>query len=160
MKIEFMYSEVMTFIGINSLFNKTIEDRVNFLIECGVIDSESPSESVQQKYNKVIYDETVFSILIKNSFWEEVIKNITGNNIVILDHKDDTINGVCCDACGYIVFEDKEDSFYEICPVCAWQNDGRLGDEYSSCNHGTMDDFKKGKDFNEKLELGSKKYIR
>lgn len=160
MKIEFTYSEVIDFIRIYSLFKKTVMDRAQFLSEHGVIDDNFLSVSIKQKYNQLIYDDILLSNLIRNSFWEQVIKDITGNSISIIDHKDDTIKGVCCDACGYIVFDDKDDAFYEICPVCGWQNDSKLGDEYSGCNHCTMNEFKRMEDFNKKLAIGKIKYIK
>ncbi|WGA65566.1 CPCC family cysteine-rich protein [Escherichia fergusonii] len=45
------------------------------------------------------------------------------------------ISGISCKACGYFVFASKEEAFFEICPICNWQNDGKTGDQYSSCNH-------------------------
>ncbi|WP_347253694.1 CPCC family cysteine-rich protein [Leminorella grimontii] len=159
MKIEFTYNEVIEFIRLYSLFKTTAEDRTLFLIEHGVIDDNSSLESAKKKYNQIIYDDLVFSRLIRNGFWENIVRSITGNEITILDHRDDTIKGVCCDACGYIVFENREDAFYEICPVCGWQNDGKVGDEYSSCNRCSMNDFKATEDFSHRVALGDEKYI-
>lgn len=159
MKIEFTYNEVINFIRTYSLFKKKTEERTQILIENGILDDNLPFDSMKQKYNHIIYDTILFSKLIKNSFWEKIIKDITDNDISILDHKDESISGVCCDACGYIVFEDKEDWYYEICPVCRWQNDGKIDDEYSGCNHCTLNEFKKTKDFNDRLALGNMKYI-
>lgn len=159
MKVEFTYREVMDFIRLHALFSKKLEDRVEALVESGVIEDYLPIEAARQCYNKYIYEDLNYSKLIKNSFWEEVIREICGNDIVIIDHLDSEINGVCCDACGFVVFEDKEDSFFEICPVCAWQNDGKKGEQYSSSNHCTMVDYKSKEDFDEKVKRGEKKYV-
>ena len=86
-------------------------------------------------------------------------KKITGNNIKIINHLDDKIKGICCQACGYVVFENNEDAFFEICPVCGWQNDGKKENEYSSCNHCTMADFKNKESFSCSLKRKSNKYI-
>ncbi|WP_256347973.1 CPCC family cysteine-rich protein [Escherichia fergusonii] len=40
--------------------------------------------------------------------------------------------------------------FFEICPICNWQNDGKTGDQYSSCNHSTVNDYKKTDFFQKK----------
>ncbi|MDE9564474.1 hypothetical protein KKI93_10435 [Xenorhabdus bovienii] len=77
-----------------------------------------------------------------------------------MDHDDDLIVGIDCAACGYLVFENKEDSFYEICPVCRWQNDGKLEDEYSGCNHKTMNEYRKTNSFKKLIDIGHEKYIK
>lgn len=159
MKIEFKYDEVIDFIKCHSLLSMSLEERLQTLIESGIIEEENPLEAAKQEYNQEIKDGLVFSLLIKNSFWEATIKEITGNDIRIVDHNDEDITGVNCDACGYIVFEDKEDAFYEICPVCGWQNDGTSGAEYSGCNHSTMDDYKATADFENRVSSGGGKYI-
>lgn len=111
MKIEFKYDEVIDFIKCHSLLSMSLEERLQTLIESGIIEEENPLEAAKQEYNQEIKDGLVFSLLIKNSFWEATIKEITGNDIRIVDHNDEDITGVNCDACGYIVFEDKEDAF-------------------------------------------------
>ncbi|QAV23599.1 CPCC family cysteine-rich protein [Proteus hauseri] len=54
---------------------------------------------------------------------------------------------VSCVACHYLVFKDKDEAFFEICPVCGWQNDGTTGDKYSECNHSTLADYRQTVDF-------------
>lgn len=61
------------------------------------------------------------------------------------------ISGISCKACGYFVFASKEEAFFEICPICNWQNDGKTGDQYSSCNHSTVNDYKKTDFFQNKI---------
>ena len=46
-----------------------------------------------------------------------------------------------CICCGYFtLIEDKEDIWWDICPVCYWENDivGTELDEYSGANHMTL----------------------
>lgn len=159
MKIEFTYHEVIDFMQQYALFSMAVEERTQTLLELGEIDDENVSEAAKYNYNETIKNEMVFSRLIKNSFWEGKIKEITSNSIHIVDHNDEDISGECCKACGYIVFEDKEDAFYEICPVCGWQNDNTKGDEYSSCNHSSLNDYKASPEFAEKCRAGGDKYI-
>ncbi|MDX7988330.1 hypothetical protein FE392_13485 [Xenorhabdus sp. 12] len=160
MKIEFLYSEVISFLKLHSLFTENVDSRIQLLFELGEIEGELPSEAIKQKYNDVILDNFNYSKLLRNCFFEEIIKDITGNEILIIDRDDNLITGVHCSACNYIVFEDNEDAFYEICPVCRWQNDGSLGDNYSSCNHGTMNEYKETEFFKHQLNTGSKKYMK
>lgn len=160
MKIEFTYLDVIEFLRLYSLFKEGISEREQTLIELGCIDQQSSYESAKQEYNKLILDNILYSNLIKNSFLEAKVKEITGNDIIIIDHSDESIDGISCIACGYIVFEDKESSFFEICPVCGWQNDGKIADEYSSCNHATLNEYKKESDFKDRVAQGSKIYLK
>lgn len=52
------------------------------------------------------------------------------------------MNKVACPACEYLVFANTETAFFEICPVCNWQNDGTAGNNYSSCNRTTLNRYK------------------
>lgn len=160
MKIQFTHSDVIEFLRLYSLFKEGVSERLQTLIELGCIDEESSYNGVKEKYNKIILENIFYPNLIKNSFLEAKIKEITGNDIIIIDHQDESIDGVACIACGYIVFEDKEDSFYEICPVCGWQNDGKIADEYSSCNHTTLNEYRKEIDFKNRVALGNEIYIK
>ncbi|MEQ2025923.1 CPCC family cysteine-rich protein [Xenorhabdus szentirmaii] len=80
-----------------------------------------------------------------------MIKDITGNKITIIDHQENLITRVHCPACYYIVFENKDDEFYEICPVCQWQNDDSDGDNYSIYNHSTLNEYKETDYFKHRL---------
>ncbi|PHM66253.1 CPCC family cysteine-rich protein [Xenorhabdus sp. KJ12.1] len=160
MKIEFLYSELIEFLKMHSLFKGSIDERIQLLIEAGEIEEDLPSEAIKQKYNDVILNNVNYSKLLKNSFFEKIIKDITGNEISIIGRDDYLISGIHCPACNYIVFENKEDSFYEICPVCMWQNDGSVGDDYSSCNHSTMNEYTKKDSFKLKLITGNEKYMK
>lgn len=160
MKIEFLYSEVIDFLKLHALFKETVDGRVQFLFELSEIEDKQPLEAIKQKYNDIILDNFNYSKLLKNSFFEEIIKDITGNEIIIIDRDDNLIRGVPCSACNYIVFEDKEDAFYEICPVYRWQNDGSSGDDYSSCNHSSMNEYKNTEFFKHQLNIESKNYVK
>lgn len=160
MKIEFLHSEVIEFLKMYSLFKGSVDERTQLLIEAGEIEEGLPSEAIKQKYNDVILNNIYYSKLLKNSFFEKIIKDITGNEVSIIDRDDNLISGIHCPACNYIVFENKEDSFYEVCPVCMWQNDGSIGDNYSSCNHSTMNEYKKTDYFKLKLITGNEKYMK
>ena len=74
MKVEFTYEEIINFIKLHSLFTKTARDRSQTLIEIGVIEDESDLEAIKQRYNNAIYHSVLLLNLIKNSFWEGVIK--------------------------------------------------------------------------------------
>ncbi|OAT26126.1 CPCC family cysteine-rich protein [Proteus myxofaciens] len=67
---------------------------------------------------------------------------------------------VGCAACHYLVFKDKKESFFEICPVCGWQNDGTKGNEYSGCNHSSMNDYRQTEDFEKNCLANSTFYIK
>lgn len=159
-KIQTLHSEVITFLKLYSFFNSSVNERIEMLIATGELDNENAYEAVKQKYNQLILESFNFSKLIKNSYLERRIKEITGNDIIILDHKDESIIGVSCIACNYIVFESKEDAYYEICPVCMWQNDGKKDNEYSGSNHCTLNDYKNTDEFRKKLILGNEKYVK
>ncbi|CDH24200.1 CPCC family cysteine-rich protein [Xenorhabdus bovienii] len=121
MKIEFLYSEVINFLKTYSLFKENVNERMQTLIDNGEIESGSLVEAEKQKYNDIILNNFHYSKLVKISFLEKEVISITGNDISIIDHDDNLIVGIYCAACGYIIFENKEDSFYEICPVCRWK---------------------------------------
>ncbi|PHM59305.1 CPCC family cysteine-rich protein [Xenorhabdus sp. KK7.4] len=159
-KIEFSYSQVMDFLNVYSLFKEGIDERARILIEAGEIEDKLPSEAIKQKYNLIILNNILYSKLLKNSFLEKTVKEITGNDISIIDRDNSLISGTHCPACNYIVFESKEDSFYEICPVCMWQNDGTIGDNYSSCNHSTINEYTKKDSFKLRLIIGNEKYMK
>ena len=49
-------------------------------------------------------------------------------------------NRTKCSCCGYMTLEGSaEETMYDICPVCFWENDGCKSDEdYSEPNHMTL----------------------
>ncbi|MGF6437718.1 CPCC family cysteine-rich protein [Kosakonia sp. 1610] len=159
MKIEFTYKEVMDFIRLHTLFSKSVEERVDALVENGIIENNIPLEALKQTYNKYIRSNITYSRLIKNSFWEAVVKEICDSDIIIIDHSDLEIRGVCCEACSYIVFESQDDALFEICPVCLWQNDGTKGGQFSGCNHCTLDDYKRTDEFEARVRNGKLRYV-
>ena len=67
---------------------------------------------------------------------------------------------VRCVACHYFVFKDKDEAFFEICPVCGWQNDGTKEGEYSGCNHSTLDDYRKTESFQESCLQSATFYMK
>lgn len=151
MKVEFTHDEVVLFLKMYSLFKETLDDRVQTLLATGDIEDELVGEAKKQKYNEVIFENINISILIRNLHLEKLVKSITGNNISIIDHSDDSISGTACEACDYIVFESKEDAFYEICPVCGWQNDGSKGSKYSSANRMTISEYRHSESFKKNI---------
>ncbi|HGA7139477.1 TPA: CPCC family cysteine-rich protein, partial [Salmonella enterica subsp. enterica serovar Java] len=131
---EFTRSEVVDFLSYYALFTLVIDDRVNFLHENGIIEEPSMILARKQVYNAELLDSYRISPLVRNKYLENKIKEITGNDIRIIDHPDSEITGVSCISCGYVVFENQEDSIFEICPVCGWQSDELNEDGYSKLN--------------------------
>ena len=93
MCIEFLHSEVVNFLNYNSLFTLNLKDRTITLYEDGFIDEESTELSKKQIFNKEILYTYQISPLIKNIYLESKIKEITGNDIKIIDHPDSEITG-------------------------------------------------------------------
>lgn len=160
MCVEFTHQEVVRFLATYHLFSMTAKERFTSLLACGEIEDDSFSQENAQKYNAIIAQSVKISDLLRNEYLEQAVKVITGNNITIIDHSDATIKGTACQACQYIVFESKEDSFFEICPVCTWQNDGTPNGEISSANHMTINDFKEQGQFKKALPHAKKMYVR
>ncbi|MGK9176022.1 hypothetical protein KXR87_22860 [Yokenella regensburgei] len=131
---EFLRSEVIEFLGYHSLFTLSLDDRTVFLYENGVIDEQSAALAKKQIFNDDLLDNYKISPLVRNKYLEKKIKEITGNDIKIIDHPDSEITGVSCASCGYIVFESQDDSVFEICPVCGWQSDKLSDTGYSKLN--------------------------
>ncbi|EMM4085243.1 hypothetical protein WAC87_003176 [Shigella flexneri] len=131
---EFTRSEVVDFLSYHALFTLTLDDRVTFLYESGIIEEPSMILARKQGYNAEFLDNYRISPLVRNKYLENKIKEITGNDIRIIDHPDSEITGVSCISCGFVVFENQEDSIFEICPVCGWQSDKLNEDGYSKLN--------------------------
>lgn len=68
MNIEFTYKEVMDFIRLHTLFSKSVEERVDALVENGIIEDNLPLEALKQNYNKYIHSNIIYSRLIKIPF--------------------------------------------------------------------------------------------
>lgn len=151
MKVEFTHNEVVRFLRMHSLFKETLDDRVQTLLATGDIEDEVVDEAKKQKYNDIILENTKISILIRNVHLEKIVKSISGNDIKIIDHCDEHISGVVCEACNFIVFENEEDAFYEICPVCGWQNDGSEDSKYSSVNHMSVSEYRNTESFKKNI---------
>jgi hypothetical protein len=160
MCIEFFHSEVVNFLNYNSLFTLKLDDRINFLYENGIIDEQSMALSKKQIYNNDILDGFKLSLLIRNKYLENKIKEITGNDIKIIDHPDSEITGVACISCRYIVFKNYEDSIFEICPVCDWQTDKLNEDGYSKLNKSYLKSYIKTSLCKEKVLQYKDVYIR
>lgn len=160
MCIEFLHSEVVSFLNYNSLFTLKLDDRINFLYENGIIDEQSMALSKKQIYNKDILDSCKLSSLIRNKYLENKIKEITGNTIKIIDHPDSEITGVACISCRYIVFKNYEDSIFEICPVCDWQTDKLNEDGYSNLNKSYLTSYINTSLYKEKILRYKDVYIR
>lgn len=48
-----------------------------------------------------------------------------------------------CPCCGYLSLPNR--GYYNVCPVCYWEDDGKLSDEldsYSSVNHSTLREYR------------------
>ncbi|MEQ4922597.1 CPCC family cysteine-rich protein [Proteus hauseri] len=67
---------------------------------------------------------------------------------------------VSCIACHYLVFKDKDEAFFEICPVCGWQNDGTKEGEYSGCNYSTLADYRQAEQFEQRCLQGATFYMK
>ncbi|PIT54998.1 CPCC family cysteine-rich protein [Snodgrassella alvi] len=160
MCIEFFHSEVVNFLNYNSLFTLKLDDRINFLYDKGIIDEESMALSKKQIYNNDILDGYKLSSLIRNKYLENKIKEITGNDIKIIDHPDSEITGVACISCRYIVFKNYEDSIFEICPVCDWQTDKLNEDGYSKLNQSYLKSYIRTSLYKEKVLQYKDVYIR
>lgn len=160
MCIEFLHSDVVNFLNYNSLFNLNLNDRTDLLYENGIIDTKSTVLSKKQIYNNDILDCYELSALIRNRYLEKQVKRITDNDIRIIDHPDSEITGVACIACEYVVFEDYEDSLFEVCPVCGWQTGQLNEDGYSKLNRSHLNSFINTPIHKEKVLLYQEVYIR
>ena len=151
MKVEFLREEAVQFLNLYNLFSERIENRAAFLLANGDVDVDADNillhEAKKQKYNASILANYKIPNTIRNAYLELRVKEIMGLDIVIIDSPDSSINGVACPACNYVVFETKETGFFEICPVCSWQNDGCDSQEVSSANRTTMEEYIKTKTF-------------
>ncbi|OCG34357.1 hypothetical protein A9G29_03385 [Gilliamella sp. Fer2-1] len=160
MCIEFFHSEVINFLNYHSLFALKLDDRTNFLYENGILDEQSMALSKKQIYNNDILDSYQLSSLVRNKYLENKIKDITGNDIKIIDHPDSEITGVACISCRYLVFKDYEDSIFEICPVCDWQTDQLNEDGYSKLNQSYLTSYINTSLYKEKVLQYQDVYIR
>ncbi|MFQ0993316.1 CPCC family cysteine-rich protein [Gilliamella apicola] len=160
MCIEFLHSEVVNFLNYNSLFTLNLEDRTITLYEDGLIDEESTELSKKQIFNKEILYSYQISPLIKNIYLESKIKEITGNDIKIIDHPDSEITGISCISCRYIVYENFDDSIFEICPVCYWQTDTLDEQGYSKLNKAYLSNYKNTSSCKEKIKQFKDIYVR
>jgi hypothetical protein len=160
MCIEFFHSEVINFLNYHSLFTLKLDDRTNFLYENGILDEQSMALSKKQIYNNDILDSYQLSSLVRNKYLENKIKDITGNDIKIIDHPDSEITGVACISCRYLVFKDYEDSIFEICPVCDWQTDQLNEDGYSKLNQSYLTSYINTSLYKEKVLQYQDVYIR
>lgn len=158
MKIEFTHDEVVYFLSSYKTFSLKLNDRARVLFENGIIDSDDAVLAKKQEFNFEIKDAYIISPLIVNKYLEHEIEAITGNAIEIIDHKDEDIHGVTCDACNYVVFENKEDAFFEVCPVCGWQNDGSDPSNYSGANKTIMYEYVKSMEFQRLISEGGAMY--
>jgi len=53
------------------------------------------------------------------------------------------LNKAPCPCCGnYTLPKAPEAAFYEICPVCYWQNEGSEETAYSSANRSTLKEYR------------------
>ena len=138
---EFTHSEVVCFLNNYALFTLNLSDRAKLLYENGVIDEQSQIIAKKQGYNAEILESFRISPLFRNKYLESKVKELTGNNIKIIDHNDNEIEGTPCNSCGYVVFENHEDSIFEICPVCGWQSDKLNNDGYSKLNDVYLSNF-------------------
>ncbi|CAI2116733.1 Uncharacterised protein [Serratia entomophila] len=160
MKIEFTYSEVVDFLSSYNMFSLKPNERTRVLFENGVIDSDDVALAKKQEFNLEIKDAYIISPLIINKYLEHEVEVITGNSIEIIDHKDEDIHGLACNACNYVVFESKEDAFFEVCPVCGWQNDGSDPNDHSSANKTVMHEYIKSMEFKKLISEGEGMYKR
>ena len=159
MYIEFLRREVVTFLSSYYLFTLSPDERVIFLSENGLID-DSHSTYNNQVFNEDILDNYRFSPLIRNEYLESKVKEITGNVIKIIDHPDHGIIGIPCSACRFIVFENHEDSLFEICPVCGWQTDSVDNNGYSKLNKTNLNTYKNSSLYNDRVLQYEKIYVR
>lgn len=139
---EFIRSEVIDFLSYHALFTLALDDRATFLHENGIIEEPSITLARKQIYNAELLDNYQVSPLVRNKYLENKIKEITGNDIRIIDHPDSEITGISCVSCGFVVFENQEDSNFEICPVCGWQSDKLNGEGYSKLNDAYLSCYK------------------
>ncbi|HEL3784890.1 TPA: hypothetical protein UM046_002668 [Stenotrophomonas maltophilia] len=160
MPIELRYADVIDFLRTHALLGMTAEQRAQSLVELGLIEEPDPAVAIRAEFNAALRDTLAFSPLIRNAHWERTIAALTGAAIRITDHADASLVGLCCPACTCLVFTDEEDAFFEICPVCLWQNDGTAGDEYSGCNHVTMSAFRTSADFASRVQAGTLLYLQ
>ncbi|MCG8708690.1 hypothetical protein JHU04_001910 [Brenneria sp. 4F2] len=160
MCIEFLRREVVDFLASYYLFTLSSDERAIFLSENGLIDDDSCDSCNKQIFNEEILDNYRLSPLIRNEHLEEKVKNITGRVIKIINHLDQDIVGVPCEACGFIVFENHEDSLFEVCPVCGWQTNLPDGKGYSKLNKSNLNEYKKSTLYKDRVLQYEKIYVR
>lgn len=160
MYIEFLHTEVINFLSSYSLFTLSSGDRVTLLYENGLIDAPESSLSNKQMFNNDIIDAYKLSPLIRNKYLENKVKEVTGNEIKIIDHSDSEITGIHCAACRFIVFDKYEDSVFEICPVCGWQSDSLSEDGYSKLNGVDLKTFRNTSLYKDNVSKYMGVYIR
>lgn len=160
MCIEFLRSEVVDFLAYYCLFTLSSAERAVFLSENGFIDDDSCDTRNKQIFNEEILDNYRFSSLIRNEHLEERVRDITGNVIKIINHSDQDIVGVPCEACGFIVYENHEDSLFEVCPVCGWQTDLLDGNGYSKLNKSNLNAYRESSLYKDRVLKYEKIYMR
>ena len=82
---------------------------------------------------------------VSNGFIAEILQIISGHSVEVVGN----VEKLCqCPCCGYKTLTEKyntmEETGYDICPYCEWEDDGTLiNNSYSSVNHGTILDYQR-----------------
>ncbi|PIJ46466.1 hypothetical protein BOM24_01475 [Tatumella sp. OPLPL6] len=160
MCIEFLRSEVVEFLASYYLFTLSSDERSVFLSENGFIDDDSCDTCNKQVFNEEILGNYRFSSLMRNEYLEERVRAITGNVIKIINYPDQDIVGVPCEACGFIVYDNHEDSLFEVCPVCGWQTDLLDDNGYSKLNKSNLNAYRESSLCKDRLLQYEKIYVR
>lgn len=142
MCIEYLRSEVVSFLAYHDLFSFSLDERMSYLYENGLIDEQSSNISKKQIFNNDVFDGHRASSLFRNKHLENRVKAITGRGVKIIDYLDECITGVSCVSCGFVVFENHEDSIFELCPVCGWQSDSMDTNGYSKLNDSHLTSYR------------------
>lgn len=77
--------------------------------------------------------------IFNNKYLETIYHDFMNDNISI--HDENIIQHAICPCCKFHTLN-IEDSFYDICPICKWENDGSELLNYSNVNRSSLFDYR------------------
>lgn len=109
-------------------------------LQTEILEFDEPIDDIMDpKYIPLLVEVLLFSYYgVKNSYLSKKCSKITGMDIEVTGK----VEGLeLCPCCGYRTI--KKRGYYEICPVCYWEDDGIDNiNRYSSPNHMSIHDYR------------------
>ncbi|MEN7547388.1 CPCC family cysteine-rich protein [Rapidithrix thailandica] len=147
MRIEISRKDAIRLIQDYHLLHLTIDERGDILLSNGIEVTDEDDkwlfdEILKEKYNETIRENFNYNTLVRNEYIELQVQALFNKEVSVKDSGKelDGKSAHACVCCGYKTSFDRE--FHNICPVCFWQDDFTEGDEYSSPNRSSLNDFR------------------